>query len=181
MSPRTNAAIGWALALVLSLAVAPGCAGRTPAPLETDVGRHRVRVVLPRGWEHLDHGRQHLFRFGEWQLSLTDRGAANGDSSLVFAELAPAALREHVFGLVADPRRQELASSARRVIHGTPWIQLETWDRVSHMARSRAAYTLHDGALLVLAIDHGPCEPLAPGFDSLLASLELPGDSAAVR
>src|SRR5207247_915080 len=40
------------------------------------VGRHRLRLVPPRGWEHLDHGRQQLFRSGEAELSLEDYGPA---------------------------------------------------------------------------------------------------------
>jgi hypothetical protein len=40
-----------------------------------DVGHHRVRFVLPKGWEHLDHGRQQLIRLGEEQVSLSDLGS----------------------------------------------------------------------------------------------------------
>jgi len=177
MSRRTDGPAALALALALAAA---GCAKPQPLTQDADVGRHRVSWVLPRGWEHLDHGRQHLFRSGEWQLSLIDRGATTPDSSLVFGELGPEPLREYVFRLACDPRRHEIASRTERVIHGAGWVELETWDRVSHMARSRVAYLVHDGALLVLAIDRGPYEQVAPRFEELLSSLELSPGAAVM-
>lgn len=41
------------------------------------MGRHRVRVVPPAGWEVLEHDRQHLFRSGEMAIALTDLGPAD--------------------------------------------------------------------------------------------------------
>lgn len=62
--------------LALCALLAPACV-RRPAPAVTlAVGAHRVRLVPPRGWEHLDHGRAQLFRNGETELRLEDLGAA---------------------------------------------------------------------------------------------------------
>ena len=120
MSRRADAAAGFALALLLL--GAPGCAKPKPARLGALVGRHQVRLALPRGWEHLDHGRQQLFRSGEWQLSLTDRGATDRDSSLVFADLPPGPRQEHVLGLAADMRRSDVASRTPRAIHASDCV-----------------------------------------------------------
>ncbi len=54
-----------------------------------EVGHHRLQLVVPEGWEYLDHGRQHLFRHGELQISLADMGVATQE------------------GLVRDLRRAE--------------------------------------------------------------------------
>jgi hypothetical protein len=63
--------------LVLALAATVGCASNQRAvPRVVDVGRHRVRFAVPTGWEHLDRGRQQLFRLGETRLSLEELGPA---------------------------------------------------------------------------------------------------------
>lgn len=63
--------------LVLALVAACGCGSREGVATRTvELGRHRVRFTVPRGWEHLDRGRQQLFRNGETRLSLEDLGPA---------------------------------------------------------------------------------------------------------
>lgn len=245
MSRRTEAAFGIALALLL--AGGAGCVRREPAPQTAQVGRHRVRFELPTGWEHLDHGREQLFRDGETQVSLADHGpvtreamarelreaerlwregrradaiqrvralpglrgpalrylsprqraefwrpwtdatyAPGADSSAIgaafealiagtatLAEVTPERLLEHVLTLAPDTRGREIARREIRNIHGAEWTDLETWDRTSHLYRSRLAYLEVDGDLLVLAIDRGPYERSGPGFEALLRSLEL--------
>ena len=62
---------------MLALVAAPGCASKESAVTRTaEVGRHRIRFVVPKGWEHLDRGRQQLFRCGETRLSLETLGPA---------------------------------------------------------------------------------------------------------
>ena len=65
-----------ALAVLASLALGPACAKERNQPLAVRVGHHDLRLVTPRGWEHLDHGRQQLFRNGETELMLEDLGPA---------------------------------------------------------------------------------------------------------
>ena len=65
------------LALALTLALAGSCAGpRSELMRSADVGHHHVRFVLPKGWEHLDHGHEQLLRLSEAQLTLVDLGPA---------------------------------------------------------------------------------------------------------
>jgi hypothetical protein len=65
--------------LAVSLAWASGCATNTPNPKTVRVGHHRVRFTAPSGWEHLDHGREQLFREreSELEISLADLGPAS--------------------------------------------------------------------------------------------------------
>lgn len=230
-------------ALALVAALTPGCAKQVVS--ETDVGRHHVRFVLPRGWEHLDHGRQQIFRVGESQLALTDLGPATDDAvvrelraaaalwragrrrdaiervrtlrSPAMRTAPPARLAEFwrpwsdattspeqasdadvavafdslvagtralakptadellAYALAATTERTDREIEARqlRAIHGRTWTVVEAWNRVSHQDRWRLAYVVNDGNLLALAMDHGPFDQLGPGFEALLASLEV--------
>jgi hypothetical protein len=63
--------------LILALVAAGGCGSKESAATRTvEVGRHRLRFAVPKGWEHLDRGRQQLFRSGETRLSLEEVGPA---------------------------------------------------------------------------------------------------------
>jgi hypothetical protein len=209
--------------------------------------------VLPRGWEHLDHGRQQLFRNGEAQISLVDLGSATRDAMVselrsaeslwrdghrrdafqrvrelrspalrfatshqraefwrpwtdvtyipdladsfaigtgfealitgtgTLAEVTPQRLLEYVLLLTSDTRRREIGHRDKRTIHGSDWIDVETWDPVSHLDRSRLAFLEDGGYLLVLAIDHGLYEETGPVFEALLTSLDLSGKVSARR
>src|SRR6185436_4930305 len=64
-----------ASALVVTALIA-GCASQPSATRTVEVGHHRLRFVVPKNWEHLDRGRQQLFRNGETRLSLEDLGSA---------------------------------------------------------------------------------------------------------
>ena len=63
---------------VAILAVVLGCGPGTPKPTTVLVGHHRVGLTPPSGWEHLDHGREQLFREreAELEISLADLGPA---------------------------------------------------------------------------------------------------------
>ena len=63
--------------LLLALTAAAGCAAKEHVAARTvDVGGHRLRFAVPAGWEHLDRGRQQIFRSGETRLSLEELGPA---------------------------------------------------------------------------------------------------------
>lgn len=66
--------------LALSLCLGASCSRAERQTLE--VGNHHLQIVTPEGWEHLDHGRQQLFRRGEIQLSLVDLGIATQEALL---------------------------------------------------------------------------------------------------
>lgn len=237
----------------LLLAGLPGCADRTPKPATVAVGHHRVRFVLPEGWEHLDHGRQQLFRNGETQISLADLGPGtreglvrelraadrlwragrrgdafqrvrglhgpalrfapsplradfwrpwtdvtyipdHADSAAVvaafesliagtgmFPPVSRESMIEYVLTSISNDQRREIGHRDRRKIHGADWTVVETWDRVSHLYRSRVAFVDDRGYLLVLAFDHGLFEPAAPAFEALLTSLEVTPDTTLAR
>lgn len=78
MRPRNDLALRGALALGLCLAV--GCSRVEKQTLH--VGHHDLELATPEGWEHLDHGRQQLFRSGEVQVSLVDMGIATHEGLL---------------------------------------------------------------------------------------------------
>jgi len=239
------------VAAALLLSCGPGCSSvKTQTAV---VGHHRVRFVLPQGWEHLDHGRQQLFRLGEAQVSLVDLGPATRDAMVreleaadslwrsgrrrdafqrvrelrspalrfapslqradfwkpwtdvtyipeaadsfaigtafealiagtaVFAPVTTDRVLEYVLVLTTETQRREIGHRDRRKIHGSEWIDVETWNRVSHLDRSRVAFAVDDGYLLVLAIDHGRSEQAAPGFEALLTSLELGAGAPPTR
>jgi len=246
MPSRGERAALIALALVLS-----GCA--RPAVREVEVGRHRVRFVLPEGWEHLDHGRQQLFRLQESQLTLVDLGPAThralareiqgaeaiwlagrrrdafqrvrevqastllhfspsqradfwrpwydaiyapeaADSARIGAGFAgllagidrlppvtPDVMLAHVLRNTDHRRGREITARRTRAINGSDWTVIESWDGVSHMNPSRIAFLVHDGNLLMFAIDRGPFPRVEPGFEALLASLEVTAVPPGVR
>lgn len=53
------------------LALAGGCSER---PETLMVGVHPLSVIVPAGWEHLDHGREQLLRNGQAQIAIIDLG-----------------------------------------------------------------------------------------------------------
>lgn len=66
-----------AVVVAFVLTSACGCARNdAPAGASSDVvvGHHRVHFVTPQGWEHVDRGREQLFRLDQAQLSLVDLG-----------------------------------------------------------------------------------------------------------
>lgn len=106
------------LALVATIAAglaAAACSRREPQAVL--VGRHQLRLVTPKGWEHLDHGRQQLFRVGESELALEDLGPATPEG--LANELREAAQLLH------DGRRAD-AMARVRTLHGLP-ISLLPW------------------------------------------------------
>ncbi len=239
MTSRSDAKFGIVLALALGLA--SNCA--RPVPHEVEVGHHRVRFVLPVGWEHLDHGRQQLFRQGEAQIPLVDLGPATREGMLhelhaarnlwlagrrrdafervrelrspalrfapwqrrlefwtpwtdatyspetadsaaigpafdaliqsthALPDETPDLLLAYVDALTTDRLGREVHSRKRVTLHDSDWMDVETWSRVSHMSRSRTAFVVNDGYLLVLAMDRGLYEQTRPAFEQLLASL----------
>ena len=54
-------------------------------PVVVDIGVHRVSFIIPEGWQHYDHGREHRLETGEGDLVLTDLGpvAADGYRTVV--------------------------------------------------------------------------------------------------
>jgi hypothetical protein len=148
---------------------------------DLEVGPHRLRLIAPRGWEHLDHGRVHIFRHGETRISLADLAPAAREGLM---SGTPDSMAVQLFEQSFDVRRMELMKREQRAVHGTEWTVLDAWDRVTHLNRTRLAFVQNGGNVLVLQIDRGPIEAAGVAFDELLASIELypvaaaPPDSA---
>jgi hypothetical protein len=104
------------------------------------------------------------------------------EGTRTFAKVTPESMLEYVLVLTSDAtRRREIGHRDRRTIHGSDWIEVETWDRVSHLDRSRVAFLESDGYLLVLSIDRGRFEETGPGFEALLTSLDVSRRLPAAR
>ena len=53
--------------------------GGAPEPVTVEIGVHRVSLIVPDGWQHYDHGREHRLETGEGDLVLTDLGPVAAD------------------------------------------------------------------------------------------------------
>jgi hypothetical protein len=114
------------------------------------------------------------------------RAAIEGgfESLLAGAALLPAVtpdgLVAYALHRVTETPRRELAHKARRAVGGREWIDVETWDRVTHLERRRLACVDDHGYLLVLGIERGPIVLTAPVYEALLGSIEIAADTTAV-
>jgi hypothetical protein len=73
-----RALIRGSLALAAFVALA-ACGGGQSDPVVADIGVHRVGFVVPDGFVHYDHGREHRLERTEGDLVLTDLGPATAD------------------------------------------------------------------------------------------------------
>ena len=72
-------------AALLVFAMTAGTSCSRPAAQSMEVGSHHVRLAPPPNWEHLDHGREQIFRSGEMQVILADLGPSTDSSSTSIA------------------------------------------------------------------------------------------------
>ncbi len=140
------------LGLLLGIAAfGAGCAKKESPVPTIEVGHVRVQLQTPAGWEHLDHGRQQLFRKGEAEVSLSDLGPSSRTG--VMRELGEArkiwlsGRRQDAFAKVRGLRSPELHFATSGVWTGF-W---RAWNLL--MARS--------------AVDSSD---IAAGFDSLFVA-----------
>jgi hypothetical protein len=160
MSPRP-----WILVyLSLVLALAPGCGQEAPRPAELQVGPHRISVLLPDGWEHIDYGDTHQLRRELARISVEDLGWLDGDIDTA-ADSALVLLRE-------DERRGE-ASRHHWQIDGRDAVTVDTWDRLSHEYRKRFVFVNNERSLLAISMMPGQLEAMEEAFDTLTASLSF--------
>ena len=135
------------LALLVALA-AISCAGcsRPATPQRLEVGHHRIRLVPPPGWEHLDHGREQIFRNGEMQLLLADLGPATR-AGLVRAleearEIWIEGRRKAALALVLNLRGPplSLATSEERAEFWRPWYDVSAFQDSADSASIALAF-----------------------------------------
>lgn len=70
-------------AVVLALVACESEAPRA-LPIDAMIGPHHVRFEVPRGWLHIDHGREHIFERETARISLADFGPTTASG---FAEI----------------------------------------------------------------------------------------------
>jgi hypothetical protein len=89
-----------------------------------EVGHHRLRLVPPAGWEHLDQGRQQIFRGPDVSVVLEDLGPADRVGMALELKRAPATWRgrrpQDAFARVRELRGPALANA-------TPEAQAAFW------------------------------------------------------
>jgi hypothetical protein len=100
------------------------------------------------------------------------------DRTRTLGEVSPDQMLEYVLTLATDQHDREVVVRNHRHLHGRDWIEVETWNRVSHQDRSRIAYLEDDGYLLVLAMDRVRMEHTGLAFEALLASFDVTAPSA---
>jgi len=71
--PRTESRHDLARAIGIALLLLSGCAA-PQRPVAVMVGVVPMRIVPPRGWEHVDNGGRHEFRKGDLRMVLSDDG-----------------------------------------------------------------------------------------------------------
>jgi hypothetical protein len=76
------------LAALLCTVLAIACTESSSPARAFQIGKHRIEVMVPAGWQALDQGRQLVFRNGETTLIFTDLGAVRPDG---FRDVAAAA------------------------------------------------------------------------------------------
>jgi hypothetical protein len=73
-----------AVVVIAAAGLALACGG-PPESVVVDIGVHRVSFIIPEGWQHYHHGREHRLETGDGDLVLTDLGpvAADGYRSVI--------------------------------------------------------------------------------------------------
>ena len=120
---------------------------------EIELGTRRVEVLVPTGWELLDHGKQKRFRRGELEIVLQNLGHPTTPSP--FAQVAPegAGFEELVeWGLAAvgHDQRRDVKSRRAVTIDGREAMDIETWNRLDHTNPQRIFFVRDEGELLAL-------------------------------
>lgn len=136
------------------------CTHREPAgvPRELDLGRHRVQVSVPTGWEVLDQGAQKRFRKGESEIVLQNLGKTTWDDGLASLE---------------DNQRREVKSRTAMTIDNHEAMDVETWNRLDHTWPQRLLFVRADDDLLALQATRLVDAETLSAFESIRDSLHL--------
>lgn len=143
----------WGAWVAVMLAAILGCAGGPPKPTTVLVGHHRVRLTPPPRWEHLDHGREQLFRErdAELEISLADMGPASRRGLALEIEAARAMWlsghRKDAFERVRQLHGPTLAFAPdeARARFWSPWNEMYLDARADSAAVDRGFRSLLDG------------------------------------
>ena len=141
------------------------------------IGRHRVSVRIPPGWERIDYGQRQEFRRGETRIALVDGG------DLPFSKSPDAFDEETVARALRlfrhDPRRWEIAGRTLLSAGPRKALAVDTWDPLSHALHQRTILLANRGRLLVAGMFQGTWGTTAGSLDALVGSVRFqdePGD-----
>jgi hypothetical protein len=115
------------------------CGGGQSEPVVADIGIHRVRFVVPDGFAHYDHGREHRLERTEGDLVLTELGPATADGyrrvALEARELSRRGRAEDARDLLRDlglwraipdeETRRELSQAVHTIATGSPATRVD--------------------------------------------------------
>jgi hypothetical protein len=149
-----------------------------PAPSEMTVGIHRISLLEPEGWEHLDHGLEHIFRRDLALIGVRDLGVR------LPPEESGASVDEWIesdMGSLGFDSQRDIASRTTREVTGRELVIIDTWDRLTHDHRRRFAFSMNEGHMLVFYSKMGQWEVIRPAFESMLDSLTFVDDDSAGR
>jgi hypothetical protein len=128
-------------------------AGCAPAerPVSLSVGQVQVRLVPPRGWEHVDNGGRHEFRRGDMRMSLVDEGAATPEAlASTFGEvraLLRSGREREAIQKLSDRGDPVLAARDRRTRESF-W---RDWNTVAYDPSKRTAFELEPALEALIA------------------------------
>lgn len=146
--------------LVSTFTVVAACAHREPAgvPKELELGRHRIQVSTPTGWDVLDQGAQKRFRKGESEIVLQNLGNTTWDDGLASLQ---------------DNERREAKSRTAATIDNHEAMDVETWNRLDHTWPQRLLFVRAEDDLLVLQTTRLADAETLRAFESIRDSLHL--------
>jgi hypothetical protein len=152
------------LVIGLALMLSGGCAREEPRPVELQVGQHRISLMLPEGWEHIDYGDRHQLRSDLKRISIEalDRIDNDLDESV-----------EDALDRLKESERRDEASRNRFELAGHEAVVVDTWDKLSHQYRKRFLFVRVREELLTIYMMRGEFDAMEAVFDSLVASLAL--------
>jgi hypothetical protein len=136
--------------------------GQPPEPQTYQLEEDTVRLIPPSGWEHLDYGRLHQFRFGRARLTL----------ELTKAYPYPPQV-EVILAKLGHDSRRSIASMRSVVVDDREVLVVETWDHLSHAMPMRVAIVPCSYRQLVLHTRYGAYEESIEAFDTVLASIDI--------
>ncbi len=145
-----------------------------PAPelLWIEAGEHRLGLVPPQGWYHRDHGDAQLLQQRRQVLVFEDLGVERDRLE------RPVSLDLRIPGALSqldDAAHRDEADRYSLRVDGQRFVVIDTWDRLTHHARRRFAFTLRDGGLLALYtryhLSPDEAETQLTTFDALLESV----------
>jgi hypothetical protein len=149
---------------VLSITVLVTACSREPQPVELQVGEHRISVVVPEGWEHIDYGERHQLHRELERISIEAFPRPNGDLD-ANVDIRLVELKED--------RRRDTATRERFDLAGHEALTVDTWDKLSHQYRKRFVFVAVDNSLMAIHTMQGRFEDLVADFDALISSFTV--------